>query len=337
MTPVLDQIRLKVQFPAPHTGQQAVLSSPARFKWVAAGRRWRKTTMFVSLAAQAALKGKLILWGAPTYDQCRIAWGELYKAVGDAAQFRENRMQVDFPTGGVILFRSLDDPDNARGHTADGLVVDEAAQIWGEAWYAVLRPIISDTGGWALVGGTPRGRNWFWREWHKAHIGEAKDAAAWQAPTLGVAIENGQLVRRPHPLENSQFAFEEAVKIYESLPERVFQQEFLSEFVEDAGGVFRGVSLLATAAPQDRFIPGHQYVLGVDLGRRVDFTAITVLDISVRPAECVYVDRFKEIAWSLQVERIKALVDRFKAQTVVVDQTGVGDPVVERLQRELSS
>ena len=60
------------------------------------------------------------------------------------AEFRLGRMQVDFPGGGRVTFRSLDNPDNARGYTADGLIIDEAPKVKGAAWYEVLRPVISD-------------------------------------------------------------------------------------------------------------------------------------------------------------------------------------------------
>ena len=193
----------------PHLGQQTVLRSPARFKWLAAGRRWRKTTLALHPAIEAVLQGQHILWGAPTFDQCRIGWGELYQAAGNVAEFRLGRMQVDFPGGGRVTFRSLDNPDNARGYTADGLIIDEAPKVKGAAWYEVLRPVISDTGGWSLMMGTPSGRNWFWREWQAARDDAA--SAAWSVPTIGCVIQDGKLIRRKHPLENTDFPFIEEI------------------------------------------------------------------------------------------------------------------------------
>jgi hypothetical protein len=75
--------------------------------------------------------------------------------------------------------------------------------------------------------------------------------------------------------------------------------------------------------------------MGVDLARRMDFTVITVIDASLTPPEVVYIDRFNQIDWSVQVQRIKAAVERFRVGHVIVDQTGVGDPIVEQLQKEL--
>ena len=114
--------------------------------------------------------------------------------------------------------------------------------------------------------GTPLGHNWFWRECQAAK--DAPDSAFWQAPTLGVAIVDGKLVRRPHLMENSSFPFAEAERMFESLPAKTFEQEFLAAFVDDAGLVFRGVRGISTLQPG---MPeaGHSYIMGVDWARSV--------------------------------------------------------------------
>ena len=89
--------------------------------------------MVMSVAVEAALAGQKIIWGAPVYDQARVAFDETRRAVGDIATPNLSRVTWDFPmTGGQIIFRSLDNPDNVRGHTADGVVIDEAAELLGE-------------------------------------------------------------------------------------------------------------------------------------------------------------------------------------------------------------
>lgn len=104
----------------------------------------------------------MYIWGAPTYDQVRIGYGEVKRALGYLGEYNITRMTVDIPrTGGTIIFRSLDNPDNVRGYTADGVVMDEAAFIKDAAWNEVLRPMLIDTGGWAWGIGTPKGSNWF--------------------------------------------------------------------------------------------------------------------------------------------------------------------------------
>jgi len=292
---------------------------------LSAGRRWRKTTLAMAIMVEAAVRGGQYIWGAPTFDQVRVAWDETRHAVGGHATFYQQRMEVKFPAGGVIHFRSLDDPDNARGHTADGVVIDECADVHERAWYEVLRPMLIDTGGWAWLIGTPRGRNWFYREFVAAQ--ERPDSAAFRAPTLGVAIRDGALVREPHPLENPHVQFGEVERLWRMLPERIFRQEILAEFVEDGGGVFRRVREAVGDVE-----PSGQYVFGVDWGRSEDWTVITVLDVQKRAV--VAIDRFNQIDYALQTSRLKALAERYRPDVIIAEANAMGQPIIEQLQRD---
>lgn len=328
-----------ISLPYPHAGQRAVMREMRRFNWLSAGRRWRKTTLGVSVAItgipelgmRGALDGASLIWGAPTYDQVRIAWDEMRHGVGSAADFAQVRMTAEFPTGGRVVFRSLDDPDNARGHTADGVLIDEAGDVKEAAWYEVLRPVLIDTDGWALVKGTPKGRNWFWREWMKAH--DRDDSAAWQVPTKGCRIEGGRLVREPHPLENPDIPWGEIVHLFNTLPIRVFQQEILAQFLEGEGAVFRNIAANMTApqtTPQEH--SGHKIVAGVDWARLADFTAVSV-GCATCKAE-VARDRFNQIEYAFQRDRIAALCDKWRIATLLIELNSIGAPNLEMLQRE---
>jgi len=292
---------------------------------LSAGRRWRKTTLAMALMIESAVRGGQYLWCAPTFDQVRVAWDETRHAVGGHVAFHQQRMEATFPLGGVIRFRSLDDPDNARGHTADGVVIDESADVNERAWYEVLRPMLIDTGGWAWLIGTPRGRNWFYREFMAAR--ERPDSVAFQAPTLGVAIRDGALVREPHPLENPHVPFEEIERLWQMLPERTFRQEILAEFVEDGGGVFRRVREAV-----GEVVPSGQFAFGVDWGRSEDWTVITVIDLPTRAV--VAIDRFNQIDYALQTQRLKALAERYRPDVIIAEANAMGQPIIEQLQRD---
>lgn len=318
----------RIRLPAPHLGQQRVQSQAKRFNWLAAGRRWRKTTLGMAIAIEAVLKGQRIFWGAPTYDQVRIGWDEAEYAAGNVFDFKLSRMIAEAPTGGRIVFRSLDDPDNARGHPADGVLVDEAGAVKDRAWYEILRPMLADTEGWAWLKGTPLGRNWFWREHTNAN--DRDDSIAWQIPTVGVAIVDGDLIRQPHQLENPDIAFEEIYQIWQTIPERTFRQEILAEFIEGGGGVFRWIQESATAQLQSMGRPDHDYVFGVDWAKHIDWTVICVLDITM--GELVAIDRFQQIDYSLQIGRLKALYNRFLPTTIIAERNSIGDAIIEQLQ-----
>jgi hypothetical protein len=321
----------EILLPTPHRGQATVLRAldQCRFAWLSAGRRWRKTTLALHPTVAQGLRGGRTLWTAPTFRQCGIGWGELEHSAGGVCDFRRGDMTVRFPAGGVVEFISLDNPDNARGKTADLIVIDEAGFVPERAWYEVLRPMLGDTGGKALIMGTPKGRNWFWRE----HVAAADyaDSVAWQVPTLGVKIVDGALERAPHALENPEFPFAEAARMFQRMPERTFRQEFLAEFIEDAGLVFRNVRTVSTARPEPR-TEGHSYVMGVDWAKSYDFTALSVLDATARRQ--VAVDRFNRVDYAFQVQRLKGIQERYRCNTIIAEANAMGEPLIEQLRRD---
>ena len=66
----------RIRLPCPHQGQILVRNEAKRFNWLSAGRRWRKTTLAMSIAVENAVNGKTIIWGAPTYDQVSVGFEE---------------------------------------------------------------------------------------------------------------------------------------------------------------------------------------------------------------------------------------------------------------------
>ena len=77
----------RIKLPYPHPGQQHVRQHARRFNWLSAGRRWRKTTLAMSIAIEAAISGGDYIWGAPTFDQVRIGFAESRRALGGVADF----------------------------------------------------------------------------------------------------------------------------------------------------------------------------------------------------------------------------------------------------------
>ncbi len=316
----------RIRLPYPHQGQILVRREAKRFNWLSAGRRWRKTTLAMAIAVENAVNGKTIIWGAPTYDQVSVGFEETRKASHGVAKFNQSRMEAHFPNGGRILYRSLDNPDNARGHTADGVVMDEAAYIHRKAWSEVLRPMLIDTNGWAWGISTPCGRNWYWEEHTKSL--DDPDSMAWQVPTLGVRITDRGLVRDPNPYENPDIPFSEIEKLFYSQPRQIFEQENLAQFVELSGGVFRRVQEAAVLEPRE-YEEGKQYIAGVDVAASVDFTVVSVLDAESK--DQVYLDRFNRVDYPVLIDRLEAVYHRYHMTSMVVESNSIGRPVIDEL------
>jgi len=222
---------------------------------------------------------------------------------------------VTMPSGGTAQVRSADDPESLRGEGLDFVVLDECAFMAESAWSESLRPALSDRLGKALFISTPKGRNWFWRLYQRGQDAQDPDWASWQRPSV----------------ENPFLKASEIEAARRDLPERIFQQEYLAMFLEDSGAVFRGVTVATTASVADPE-KGHEYVMGVDWGKSNDFTALAVGDLTTR--RMVYLDRFNQIDYRVQRQRLQALAERYNTQVIVAESNSMGEPIIEQLQMD---
>jgi hypothetical protein len=221
---------------------------------------------------------------------------------------------VTFPSHGWLGIYSADNDVALRGEAFDVVIVDEAAQVKETTYTDVILPTLADRSGHCILISTPKGRNWFWQEWARGQA-DGKEVASFTAPS---AANPSPQIRRAAALAKTRVS------------ERTYRQEWLAEFVEDGGEVFRRVTDAATATPQERAIDGHTYVMGVDWGRTNDATVLTVIDATTR--EVVALDRFTQIDFALQRGRLTALWQRFPG-IIIPETNNFGLPVVEDLQR----
>lgn len=300
--------------PKLHAGQLQVWRHPARFQVMACGRRFGKSRLGSLMCISTAAHGKRAWWIAPSYPMAAIGWRMLKRLALQipGVAVREMDRMITLPGGGSVQVRSADNPDSLRGDGLDFVVLDECAFIKEDAWTEALRPALADRQGRALFISTPKGRNWFWRLWQQAGNAE------WQA-------------WRFTSYDNPYIKASEIDAARNSLPERVFQQEFMAEFLEDGGGVFRRVLDAVRAAPQENAQDSHEYLIGVDWGKSNDFTVLTVVDATAGEVCCV--DRFNQIDYAVQVGRLQALAERFNPYSIIVERNSIGEPLIEQLVR----
>lgn len=267
---------------------------------------------------EPALAGFPVAYFSPSFPMLSEVWREYRRALEPITRDKsEQEKRLELITGGVVKFWSLDDPDTARGQKYARVAIDEAAKVRNleDAWNGAIRPTLADYRGSADFYSTPRGRDFFWK-CHTRGIDRAEpEWKSWCFPTAANPfIDPGEI---------------EAAR--RQLPDRVFRQEFLAEFLEDAGGVFRMVAeaIDRGRTRPDEPDPARRYAMGVDLARVEDFTVISVVDDLGRQA---YHERFNRISWDRQVDAIGRVAARYRAQ-VVLDSTGVGDPILEAVRR----
>ena len=209
--------------------------------------------------------------------------------------------------------KSSTDPHSLRGVALHDAILDEAAYQDEIVWTEAVRPTLSDYQGTAIFLSTPAGRNWFWRLWNRGIGSDDESIAAFHYPTSA----------------NPYIAHSEIEAARSQMPERKFRQEYLAEFVDDGAGLFK----IVHGGELEPHKHGCLYVAGVDLARTTDYTVMVILRVPASGArQVVFMERFNNRSWEYQRCRIAGLVREWGCRAIV-DSTGVGDPIVEDLER----
>lgn len=158
--------------------QQFVPFHMRKQRWavVVAHRRCGKTVACVADLIDAAIrcdkKNPRFAYIAPFYTQAKDVAFQYLKDMAlriPGTQANESELRVDFEHNGArIRLYGVENADRLRGLYLDGVVLDEYADFDPRAWPEIIRPALSDRGGWATFIGTPRGRNAFWQLWETA-------------------------------------------------------------------------------------------------------------------------------------------------------------------------
>jgi phage FluMu gp28-like protein len=117
-----------------------------------------------------------------------------------------------------------------------------------------------------------------------------------------------------------------------TLPADVFRQEYEAQFLEDSAGVFKGVKACTFPDVEVPLKASGRVIIGCDLAKHTDFTVLIAMDAAT--GGCLEIERFNQIDWPFQQQRIKDFCQKWKGM-LMLDATGVGDPVYDALAREL--
>jgi hypothetical protein len=311
----------------PTKWQKIVHADKSRFRVLVAHRRFGKTTLAINELVKAALEnpGGRYWYVAPTYRQAKtIALRALkeYLPPEFIERKNENDLTFDLINGSEIALKGAENEDSLRGAGLEGMVLDEFQGFSRETWEAVLEPTLAESDGWALFLGTPKGRNAFFEMFQRGNNPDFKD---WSSHRWSI-VDTKQLGHTRFPMS----------KINDkklSVTENTFREEWMAEFLEGAGTVFRGIKEVTDVPlPPGGVEPMWDctYQMGVDLARLRDWTVITVVNHRM---EVVYWDRFQQIDWETQKYKIMAVSDKYHHCPFFLDATGLGDPILNDLQR----
>lgn len=213
-----------------HPAQLDIFNSKARFKVVAAGRRFGKSHLACWLCIIFALRSTKgdVFYVAPTFQQAKdVAW-DVFKLLipkggGVAEDYHENTGVIKLVNGRKIHLKGSDRPDTLRGVGLSFCVIDEYASMKPSVWEQVIRPTLADCKGHMLAIGTPAGRNHFYELYNYACEGTDPDWEAWHYTSY----------------DNPFLDPKEIDAAKSSMSSFAFKQEFEASFEASASDIFK--------------------------------------------------------------------------------------------------
>jgi len=224
--------------------------------------------------------------------------------------------RIHCSNGSFLEGKSTENPKSLLGEELDLIIHDEAAQTPEEIYYQYIVPTTSSRLGRIVHISTPRGNNWL----QKRFVSVGKDNRIQEPSMAGLVAALGK-----------KQAKKEWDRLKSSYPRDLFNQEFMAQFVEGASNVFRAKDIDAITNEKclKDYQPGHFYVLGVDLAKMNDYTVLTVIDLYTNSV--VYWERINKDSYVYQKDRILAIAHRYNRARIILDSTGVGEPVFDDL------
>lgn len=223
--------------------QKQYYSDLHRFLVVSAGRRSRKTLIGARKVLLRALEnpGKRYFHAAPTERQAKAIFWEgphsgLLRNIPRQLIKKTNAtdLYVKLLNNAEIHVAGLDKPSRIEGRPWDGCHITEMADVKPQAWQENIRPLLSDTNGFAILDGVPEGRN----HYYDKALYAAGGAIPATVPLLGAYAEN----QLDHEwafyswFSSDVLSAAEIAAVKRELDERTYRQEYEGSF-EGAEGL----------------------------------------------------------------------------------------------------
>lgn len=183
----------------------------------------------------AAERQGVYYYVAPTYRMAKdIAW-DTYKRVIPERWIRkknESELRLDLINDSTMYLKGSEDPDALRGPALSGLNMDECSFQQEYTWRSVLRPALSDRGGWALFTTTPSPEGtagWFYELILKLKGADLAD------PTLEALDPQQWSLYEYTSLQGGNIPLAEIEEAKRTLAPEVFEREYEAKILSNTG------------------------------------------------------------------------------------------------------
>jgi phage FluMu gp28-like protein len=196
-------------------------------------------------------------------------------------------------------------------------VVDEAAYIKDEVWNTVLRPTVLVNGKKVLFISTPKGRNWFYNLAMRGMSDEYPQYKTFYATSFDTPFITAE------ELEEAKL----------SLPETIYKQEILAEFIDDGGEVFGSLKNCCVLPHYPNYDPSKKYYAGLDFGRQNDYTVLLILNSE---GEVVDFYRERQKSWDIIISEVVVKLKKWRP-VCFAEVNSIGDVLYEQIKKQYPS
>lgn len=303
--------------------QEAAFFNDSRYSWTEATTKAGKTVGGMAWLLEEAIKGREgqnFWWVAPVYGQAQIAYNRMKRGMTKGFLRPHGKLQLMLPNGADIWFKSGEKPDNLYGDDVYAAVIDEASRQRKES-YAAIRTTTTKTRGKIRGIGNVKGRhNWFYQMCRKAEVIQRTHR---MNGSVGIPEMEYHKITAADAVAAGILDPEEIEDARRNLPADVFKELYEAEPSDDGGNPFGYNAIQQRIMPMSTKTPKW---FGWDLAKKRDWCVGIALD------EDGNVCRFYrwQKPWQETMELMKLYTGTVQA---FVDSTGVGDPILEALQR----
>lgn len=366
-----DPTFLEVNY-TPHLGQTEIgnaleenfySDSPAHIVEVIASRGWGKTLWLVCeilIPYMEAHPGAKIMWVAPTYQTAMSPIEDVFRGTDEAtgnrwipdydstgARLWEFKTTVAGPVltwwnGATVTFKSADAPESIVSRGYNFIIIDEAALIEERVFTQQILGTARKAGIKIFMITSPRGKkHWTYKYFLKGQDPKETNYLSFQQP----------YTKNPHfsPVLAS---------LIKDLPDWLYRQEYLAEFIDDGDSVFRGLEHVmdgpevsfpsqqqewfnavsdvvlhkGTEHELTRTAEDRRFVVALDLAKSVDYTVLYVMDME--NGSCVYYKRMNKVDYKQVVKEAGEICRKYNNADLIFDATGVGAGIADFLETE---
>jgi phage FluMu gp28-like protein len=307
----------------PHTKQipihEACNDKSTLYITVNAGRQSGKTALSQQQALYWSLsKSKMITyWVSPVASQAQKVYKQILEMIVNTPFIKSYKgsqgdIEIVFKNNSVIKFRSGAQENSLRGESVDYLIIDEAAFIKESTYQEILLPMLNVRGKKVLIISTPKGKNWFFRQYNRGIIGE-DGCMSYKFTSLENPYSNPRIIQSAK----------------DSMPSLLYRQEYLGEFVDNAA-VIENIEELAIVNQINSPVPGDTYYIGIDVALKSDYNVTVIMN---QHDEVVHMDRVNNISAPALKERLVSIFNLWKPIKIYIEENNQGLPIIQDLKQ----